>query len=308
MRVAYAKALAEMMDKNNNIIALVADNTLSLWNEIIHNNGDRFFDFGICEANIVGISAGLADCGKIPFVYIMSPFLAYRAYEFIRDDVCFQNMNVKLVGNASGISNNNFGPTHHTTEDIAALRAIPNLTILSPATPEEAYQSAFAAAAYTGPVYIRLGKINEKEFYGKDYKFQIGKGVTMREGTDITVISTGSVLCEVFDADEILRTENINLNIINMPTIKPLDEQIIIAAAAKTGRIITLEEHSVYGGLGGAVAEVLAKNKLATDLKIIGLEGFAQRYGWHQDIKKINGLSSHRLLKEAKAMMREEKQ
>ena len=304
MRKECAKAITELMKKDSRIITVMSDSGSELFDEITHNYPNRIYDFGICESNVIGIAAGMASTGKVPFVYAASAFLIYRAYEFIRNDVCIQNQNVKMVGFGTGITYNTSGPTHHATEDIAVLRVIPNLTILSPATPFEAYQMIFAAVSHIGPVYIRLCKIMEKEYYIDDYKFQIGKGVTIQDGSDITVVSTGSILCEVMDANEILKGENIYINIINMPTIKPLDENIIIEAAQRTKKIIVIEEHSVYGGLGGAIAEILAKNKILADFRIIGLGGFCKSYGWYQDLKKINGLSSHSLIEEIKAMVK----
>ncbi len=303
MRKAYAEAIEELTKEKQNIVTVGLDTSSGMFDKIMSGYPKQFLEVGICESNAVGIAAGLASSGKIPFVYSMGAFLVNRAYEFIRLDACLQNQNVKLVGYASGIISSNFGPTHHATEDIAALRVLPNLVILSPASPKEVVKVVNAAANHVGPVYIRLGKSGEREIYNSDYEFNIGKGILIQAGESVTVFSTGSIISEVLTANSVLKDRGISLNIVNLPTIKPLDEIMIVSEAQKTGKVIVVEEHNCYGGLGGAITEVLYKNHTFVKFKSIALQDiFCKGYGSYDNVKKANGISHIQIIEEIENM------
>jgi transketolase len=298
MRNAYGKAIRQLMQKNEKIILLYADVEVDEYENIREGFPERIFNFGISEANTVAAAAAMAKEGFIPVVLTYNCFLAYRAYEFIRIDVCLQNLNVKMVGLAAGVILNNFGPSHHSTEDISALRALSNLTILSPASVKEVGPVLEKTIDYTGPVYIRLGKAFETEIYKTVPDFEIGRATIIQEGTDITLIGTGSIVADVIEAANLLKKEGISAEIINMSTIKPLDETMVITSAAKTKRVVTVEEHTIYGGLGGAVSECLLKAGVKLDgFDIMGLNDvFCTDYGWHRDLKRGLGLSPEHIM------------
>jgi transketolase len=293
MRNAYGDALFNLMARNKKVIALVADDGPVRFADIQKEYAGRVFNFGIAECNMVGAAAAMAKEGFLPVVFAFSCFLAYRATEFIRLDVCLQNRKVILVGHSCGVIGNKGGPTHHSTEDIAVLRAMPGLAILSPASAKEVAPALDAAAVHDGPVYIRLGKAFETEVYDAAPGFEISKSRLLREGKDITIVATGSIVADALEAAKILETEGLTADVINMSTIKPLDEAAVIASAKKTGRVVTVEEHSVYGGLGGAVSECLLK--AGVPLKGFDIMGFndtfCTEYGWHRDLKRAYGLS-----------------
>jgi transketolase len=305
MKNRYEEYMLDMMSKNDKIIVLFADSDFGRYEELKKNFPNRYFNFGIAECNMVGAAAGLAKEGWIPIVYTVNSFIVYRAYEFIRDDVCIQNLNVKFVGMGSGVIVNNFGPTHHTTEDIAALRVLPNLTLLSPASPNEVPPILDKAIEHNGPVYIRLGKAFEVEIYDDKMPiFEIGQSTLIQEGKDITIISTGSIISNVIEAAEALLNEKISVEVINMTTLKPLDAQAVIKSARKTGKVLTVEEHQIIGGLGGAVSEILCSESINALFCSIGFEDvFCTDYGWHRDLKQIYGLSSMHILNKCKEML-----
>ncbi len=293
MQKAYVNALYELISKDKNVISCLSDSGTDYDELIAREFPDQCINFGISENNKVAAASGLAACGKIPFVYTTNAFLSYRSYEFIRDDICMQNRNVKLVGMGSGLSWSTLGPTHHATEDIAVLKSIPNLTILSPASPLELKQCVQKAYDIKGPVYIRMGMSNEKEIYEEDYNFEFGKNVIIQEGKDATVFVTGSIIAEVIEAGKILQGNNISIKIINIPTIKPLDIEGIKQECKKQNKIFSVEEHNVIGGIGTSIADVVAANHLSVNLKKIGLnDTFAYGYGTYEQIKEMNDLDS----------------
>ncbi len=295
MREAYVKALAKEGLKNKNIFGLVGDIGTFTYDDFKKACPDRFVNVGIAECNMVAMAAGLALEGKIPFVYSITPFTTARSFEPIRVDVCYQNLNVKIVGCGSGFSYSTLGCTHHATDDIAIMRALPNMVILSPADPREAEKVVKAAVEHKGPVYIRIGRSGEPNITPENYDFQIGKSVTLREGKDLTIIGTGSILYNALEVADILKKEkNLETEVINMHTIKPIDQNAIINSAKKTKRIYTLEEHSIVGGLGSAVAEVLAESQLGIFFKRIGLNDcFCQEYSTdHQDLEKWSKIAT----------------
>lgn len=233
---------------------------------------ERFFDCGIAECNMVGVAAGLATCGKIPFAASFAMFSAGRAFEQVRNSVGYPKLNVKIVGSHAGISVGEDGATHQCCEDIALMRTIPGMVILNPSDDIEAKAAVKAAYEHEGPVYMRFGRlavpiINDRP----DYKFEIGKGVTLREGKDVAIIATGLCVSESLAAAEKLAADGIDAKVINIHTIKPLDEDLVVAAAKECGKVVTVEEHSVIGGLGSAVCETLSK-KAPTPVKTIGVQ------------------------------------
>ncbi|MDD5680728.1 MAG: transketolase C-terminal domain-containing protein, partial [Candidatus Omnitrophica bacterium] len=259
MRNAYIAALHDLARDNKKVLALVADNGAIVYDKYLKDYPDRFFNFGISEANMVSVAAGLASCGKIPFAYTISCFITMRAFEQIRNDVCLQKMNVKLVGIGSGFVYSNLGPTHHATEDIAVMRTLPGMTIFSPADPLEAKKATIAAARIDGPVYLRLSTGGTPHIYKEDYEFNVGQGVTLKEGGEIAIISTGGILHDVLKAADELRRKGVFARVINIHSIKPVDKDIILKAAREIGAVLTVEEHSIIGGLGSAVAEVISE-------------------------------------------------
>ncbi|MGE5417984.1 MAG: transketolase family protein [Acidobacteriota bacterium] len=293
MRNSYLSALYSLAKENKQVLALVADNGAIVYDDFRRDFPDQFINFGISEANMIGAAAGLASCGKVPFAYTIIPFLTMRAYEQIRNDVCLQDQNVKLVGIGAGFVYSTLGPTHHAIEDIAIMRVLPNMTVISPASPREAAQATIAAVQHKGPVYLRLGTTKEPEIYDNDYSFEIGRGVVLRDGSDVAIIGTGSVVHNALLAVDSLASQGISARVINIHTIKPIDRELIIKAAYETGAVITVEEHSIIGGLGGAVAEILAECSLGrVAFDRMGLNDcFCQGYGNHDLLKEINGLS-----------------
>ena len=299
MQKAYITSLYNLIKKDKNVISCLSDSGTDYDEMIAREFPDQCINFGISENNKVAAASGLASCGKIPFVYTTNAFIAYRSYEFVRDDICLQNKNVKLIGMGCGISWSTLGPTHHTTEDISALKAIPNLVILSPASPKEVEKCMEYAYNHKGPVYIRIGMGNEKEIYEEDFEFEVGKNNVIKEGKDITIFSTGSIISEVLEAREKLVENNINAKVVNISTIKPIDETSIIEEIKKQKNIYSVEEHNIIGGLGDSIAAVVATNNLNCKLTKIGLKDcFAKGYGTYSQIKEMNGLDANSIYNE----------
>lgn len=292
MRKTYENSIYELMKRNEKIVALVADSGLGKYEDIEKEFPDRLFNFGIAESNMIAAGAAMAKEGFIPVIYALNNFMVYRAYEFIRNDVCLQNRNVKFVGLGAGVVANTLGPTHHTTEDISCLRVLPNMTLVSPASPKEVPVVLEKSVNFTGPVYIRLGKAFEREIYENDSPFEIGKSTVLTEGNDLTVIATGSITADALEAVNKLKEKGVNAELINASTIKPFDGETLLKSAKKTKKVVSVEEHQVTGGLGAAVAETLCKAGIGAKLDIIGFENtFCSDYGWHQDLKRMYGMS-----------------
>lgn len=257
-RVSFGEALSEMAETRSDIIVLDADLAAATNTAIFKKaHPDRFFDCGIAEANMVGVAAGLAACGKTPVAASFAMFATGRAFEQIRNSVAYPNLNVKIAGSHAGISTGEDGATHQCLEDIGIMRTIPGMVVLNPADHWEMKAATKAAIEYQGPVYIRLGRLAVDSFNDPDtYEFELGKGITLRDGADITVIATGLCVLESLKAVDELAKEGKSVRLINIHTIKPIDRELVIKAAQETGRIITVEEHNVIGGLGDAVCEV----------------------------------------------------
>ena len=305
MRNAYLDALYELAGADRRVLALIADNGAIVYDRYRRDYPGQYFNFGISEANMVSVAAGLASCGKIPFAYTISVFLTMRAFEQVRNDVCLQKMNVKLVGTGAGFVYSSLGPTHHATEDMALMRALPGMTIFSPADASEAYQATIAAARMDGPGYLRLATGGSPKIYEGEQDFEPGRGVLLRGGDDVTIVGTGAILLEAIRAAAELEREGVSARVINIHTVKPIDREIILRAAAETGRVITLEEHSVTGGLGSCVAEVLAEaGQAGVKLRRLGLnDTFAVSYGSYEQMKQKNGLSKEFVVQAARELL-----
>lgn len=260
-RDSYGEALAGLADKYENLVVLDADLAAATKTGTFKKAcPERFFDCGIAEANMMGVAAGLSTCGLIPFASSFAMFAAGRAFEIVRNSIGYPHLNVKIGATHAGISVGEDGATHQCNEDIALMRTIPGMTIINPADDVEAKAAVEAAINYNGPVYLRFGRLAVPVFNDKEtYKFEMGKGVLLRDGKDITIIATGLMVSEAIEAGKELEACGIDARIINIHTIKPIDNEIICKAAKETGKIITVEEHSVIGGLGSAVAEVVTE-------------------------------------------------
>lgn len=261
-RESYGNALVELGKKHDNLVVLDADLAAATKTGIFKKAfPERHIDCGIAEANMTGVAAGMSTCGYVPFISTFAMFAAGRSYEQVRNSIGYPHLNVKIGATHAGISVGEDGATHQCNEDMALMRAIPGMVVINPADDVEARAAVAAAYAYEGPVYLRFGRLAVPVFNDPDtYQFEIGKGVVLREGTDCTIIATGLCVSESIEAAKMLAEQGIDAQLINIHTVKPIDEELVIAAAKKTGRIFTVEEHSIIGGLGAAVSEVLGEH------------------------------------------------
>ena len=269
-RDSYGNALVEYAKENDKIVVLDAD-LAEATKTIIFQKAfpERHIDCGIAESNMIGIAAGLASTGKIPFASSFAMFAAGRAFEQIRNSVGYPHLNVKIGATHAGISVGEDGATHQCNEDIALMRTIPGMVVINPADDVEARAAVKAAIEHDGPVYLRFGRLAVPVINNDaDYKFELGKGVTLREGTDVTIIATGLCVSEAVEAAKMLEADGISAKVINIHTIKPLDEELVVAAALATGKVVTVEEHSVIGGLGSAVCDCLSEKAPTPVMKI----------------------------------------
>ena len=303
-REAYGLALAEFGDTYD-IVVLDADLSKSTKTETFQKKfPERFFNTGIAEGNMMSTAAGLAACGKIVFASSFAMFAAGRAFEQIRNSVCYPNLNVKIGATHAGISVGEDGATHQCLEDIGIMRTIPNIVILNPADKAESILAVEAAIKHNGPVYLRFGRLAVPEIFDREtYKFEIGKGVELISGTDATIIATGLMVPEAMQAAEELKEEGISVRVINMATIKPIDSEIIIKAAKETGAIVTAEEHNIIGGLGSAVAEVLCENSPVPMLRVGTRDVFGQS-GKPAELFEIYGLTAENIKKNVKDVLK----
>ncbi|MFC1629042.1 transketolase family protein [Gemmatimonadota bacterium] len=297
LRVEYGTYLAEAGGKYPNIIVLDADlkeSTQSIQFQDLYP--DRYFDIGVAEQNMVGIAAGLSLCGKIPIAHSFACFMSMRACEQVRTTVAYTNRNVKLVASHGGISAGSAGTTHHATEDIAIMRSIANMTVIIPGDVAEMKQAVDAALLHEGPVYIRLGANDAEDVYGDGDRFSIGKATELRNGDDAAIITTGYMMHEGVTAAEILNTEyGLKVRVLQMASVKPLDREAVIRAASETGNIVTVEEHNILGGLGGAVCEVAAETGVA-QVKRIGVQDRFVGIGTAEYLMEEEGISVERII------------
>ena len=299
-RESYGNALAELGDKYEDLVVLDADLAAATKTGIFKKKfPDRHFDCGIAEANMMSVAAGLAATGKIPFASTFAMFAAGRAFEQVRNSIGYPHLNVKIGATHAGISVGEDGATHQCNEDIALMRTIPGMTVINPADDVEARAAVEAAILHNGPVYMRFGRLAAPVFNDPaTYKFELGKGIQLREGKDITIIATGLMVSEAIEAAKALEAQGIDAAVVNIHTIKPIDEEIIIANARKTGLVLTVEEHSVIGGLGSAVSDVLSQN-CPTKLVKIGVNDVFGHSGPAVELLKEFGLCAENITAKA---------
>lgn len=291
-REAYGKALVKLGQVNDNVVVLDADLSKSTkTNDFYKAFPDRFFNMGIAEQNLIGAACGLATVGKIPFASSFAMFATGRAFEVIRNSVCYPKLNVKVCATHAGLTVGEDGASHESIEDMAIMRVIPNMTVLVPADAIETEQMIFEAAKFNGPMYVRLGRSAVPTLFDENYKFEIGKGIVVAPGNDATIIACGIMVNEAIIASQTLKSEGINVRVINMSTIKPIDKELIITAANETGAIVTAEEHSIIGGLGSAVSEVVSEESPVV-VKKVGVKDIFGESGTPSELLKKHGLTA----------------
>lgn len=305
-RDSYGNALVELGREHEDLVVLDADlagaTKTGTFQKVFP---ERHIDCGIAEANMTGIAAGLSTCGKVPFVSSFAMFASGRAFEQVRNSIGYPHLNVKIGATHAGISVGEDGATHQCNEDIALMRVIPGMVVINPCDDVEARAAVHAAYEYVGPVYLRFGRlaipvINDPE----TYTFEIGKGISLKEGSDITIIATGLCVNESLEAAKLLAADGIDAEVINIHTIKPLDEELVVASAKKTGKVVTVEEHSVIGGLGSAVCDVLSA-KAPTKVKKIGVQDCFGESGPAAQLIQKYGLDAENIYKEVKVFAAE---
>lgn len=302
-REAYGETLKELGAKIPEIVVLDADLSASTKTAVFAKAfPDRFFDTGIAEGNMMSVAAGLAASGKIPFASTFAVFGAGRAYEQIRNSICYPNLNVKMAVTHAGLTVGEDGATHQMLEDIALMRALPNMTVVVPADAAETAQVIRWAASYQGPVYIRMGRAKVEDVISPDAEFVPGKSTTLADGSDVTIMACGIMTQQALQAAKMLAEEGISARVINMSSIKPIDEEAIVKAAKETGAIVTCEEHTVMGGLGSAVAEVVVR-KCPVPMAMVGTEDVFGQSGKASEVLKVYGLTPEHIALEAKKLV-----
>lgn len=303
-RLAFAETLEALASEREDIVAVANDSVgSSKLSGFRSAFPDRLFNVGIAEQTLVGTGAGLANAGLVPFVSSASCFLTARALEQIKADVAYSNTNVKLIGMSSGMAYGALGPTHHSIEDFAWLRAIANLTVVAPADPEETRQAVRAAAEFHGPIFLRISRMGVPEVHGPDYRFEIGKASVLRDGADVTLIANGVLVHKALEAADRLASRGIEARVLNMATVRPIDREAIVAAAKETGGIVTAEEHTVFGGLGSAVAEVVVQ-EAPVPMRMVGVPGEFAPTGEPEFLFEYFGLTSDNIAGKAEELAR----
>ena len=293
MRDAFFQALRELAAHDERVWALTGDLGINLFEPVEDVAPGRVLNVGIAEQALVGMAAGLAYAGKVPFAYSIAPFVTSRPNDQIRVDVAMSAANVKLVGVGGGVAYGCLGPTHHAIEDIALMRSLPNLTVLAPGDPGEALRATRAAFALDGPVYLRLGKNGEPPLLPPDVPFAVGHALSLRQGHDVTLATTGAMLAQTLDAAGRLAAAGVEATVLHYGTIKPFDDYALAASVALTGALVTVEEHSIVGGLGSAAAEALAEEGVPVRLRRIGLrDEFAHAVGSQEHLLRHYGLTA----------------
>ena len=305
-REIYGRTLAALAERNDKIVGITADLEKTTAIKFFADKfPGRFYNVGIAEQNMFGIAAGLAMAGLIPFASTMAVFACLRAGEQVRTDIAYQNLPVKIIATHAGISFGHAGTTHHCTEDFSVMRAIPNMTVICPADGIETSKAVQACVDMPGPVYIRIGRGFEPPCYeSDDYKYEIGKAVTMREGTDLTIICCGIAVLQAVNAAKTLQeTDGLSVRVVNMHTIKPLDNEAVLKAVTDTRRILTVEEHNVMGGLGDAVASVIAQSGKGCVFKKHGLQDTFATIGYAEDLYAHYQLDANGIVDKVREMM-----
>lgn len=298
-RDAYGKALVYLGGENKDIIVLDADLSKSTKTaDFAKVYPERFFNMGIAEQNLLGFSAGLAAAGKVPFASTFAIFAAGRAFEQIRNSIAYPKLNVKIAVTHAGVSVGEDGGSHQAVEDLALMRSLPNMTVLVPADAQETFQVIERAASYQGPVYIRMGRLAVPVLFDDSYRFAIGKANILQEGKDVTIIANGLMVAEALKAAGELKSQGVQAAVVNCASLKPLDKETIIAQAQKTGAVVTAEEHSIIGGLGSAVAEVLSEN-YPVPLVRVGIQDTFGESGRPEELLVKYGLTAQDIVKAA---------
>lgn len=298
-RAAYGHALKTEVYKNPNVVVLEADlGNATKSNAFKEVAPERYFNMGISEQDLIGTAAGFAAAGKIPLASTFAVFATGRAFEQVRNSVCYPKLNVKICATHAGLTVGADGGSHQAIEDISLMRTLPNMTVINPADAKEAEAAVLAAIDYQGPVYIRLGRAETKDIHDDSYHFEWGKAEVLRQGADVSIFATGIMTAKALDAAETLVKRGIQAEVINVHTIKPLDEETVIASAKKTGKVVTAEEHSIIGGLGSAVAEVLAR-QCPTKQAFVGVQDSFGESGSPDDLLEKYGLTAEAIVKAA---------
>ena len=299
-RQSYGEMLEKLGEKNKTIVVLDADLSSAIKTSMVAKKyPNRFFDMGIAEANMMGVAAGMASCGKIPYVSTFAAFASGRAYDQIRSSICYPNLNVKICATHAGITVGEDGATHQMLEDLALMRALPNMTVLSPSDDVETKYLIEQISKIKGPVYVRLARLATPGIYEENQTFEIGKAVQIGEGTDATVFATGVVVSEAIKAKELLEEEGIHIRVVDMHTIKPIDREIIVKSAKETKKLISIEDHSMIGGLGSAISEVLTE-EYPCKLVRMGIKDTFGKSGNAVELLKYFGLTSDEIIKTVK--------
>lgn len=302
-RSGFGAGLAELGRTNPDVVALCADLTGSLkMDQFAKENPERFYQAGIAEANMVGVGAGLALSGKIPFIGSFANFITARVYDQIRQSVAYGNTNVKICASHAGITLGEDGATHQTMEDIGLMRMLPGMTVINPCDYNQTKAATIAVAEHQGPVYLRFGRPSVPNFTPVDQKFEIGKALKLIEGADVTIFATGHLVWEAIQAAQTLQQEGISVELINIHTIKPLDEKAVIESVAKTGAVVCAEEHLIAGGLGELVAGVLARNCPAP-VEFVSVDDQFGQSGTPAELMKLYGLDSESIVKSVKKVL-----
>jgi transketolase len=305
MRTAFFRALIQAAEHDERIHLVVGDLGFGLVEPFVQRFPNRYLNPGVAEQNMTGIAAGMALSGKIVFTYSIANFPTLRCLEQIRNDVCYHEANVKIVAVGGGFAYGALGMTHHAVEDLAILRALPEMTVVAPGDPLEASAATHAIAARPGPCYLRLGRAGEPVVHAGPIKFEIGKAIRLREGHDITIISTGGMLATAVEVADALTVRGLEARVLSMHTLKPLDTEAILAATRETRALVTLEEHSIIGGLGSAVAEVLSESgEVGISFKRLGIgTSFTTEVGSQEFLRKKHGLSVNGILRSVERLV-----
>jgi len=305
MRTAFFRTLLELAEVDDRVNLIVGDLGFGVVEPFVERFPERFLNAGVAEQNMTGIATGMALCGKVVFTYSIGNFATLRCLEQIRNDMCYHNANVKIVAVGGGLAYGSLGMTHHVTEDLAILRALPGMVVVAPGDPIEVEMATRAMVAHQGPCYLRLGRAGEPTIHQAGLRFKLGRAVTVQNGSDITLISTGGLLLQTTKVARLLGSEGVSVRVVSMHTLKPLDSEAVLAAARETRGIVTIEEHSITGGLGSAVAEVLAESgERRVPFKRLGLpSAFSSEVGDQNYLRSVHGLSEDGIMKSLKSII-----
>lgn len=304
IREAYGEKLRELGATNENIVVLDADVSGSTKSGLFGKEfPERFYNVGIAESNMVGMAAGFSTNGKIPFVNTFAAFMVLRGADPIRSLISYGKLNVKIAGAYAGLSDSYDGATHHAITDIAFMRAMPGMTIISVCDETSTHRAVEYAVEYDGPVYLRLSRAAMPSIYNEDFKFEVGKGVTYKDGSDLTLVATGNMVHKAIQAAELLEAEGISTRVVDIHTIKPIDKELLVKCANETKAILTCEEHNIIGGLGSAVAEVLAAERTNCPIGFIGIQDTFTRTGDYEQLLEYFGLQAKSIVAKAKELL-----